>query len=71
MEKKSQKKAPTDMITGIISKRRKPWRRKKKKLKIQPKKLQKKIGLQKSRKNLHPKQKRALLKNLKKLNKNE
>ena len=46
-------------------------KKEKKKSKIQPKKLQKKIGLQKSRKNLHPKQKRALLKNLKKLNKNE
>ena len=46
-------------------------KKKEKKEKNQPKKLQKKIGLQKSRKNLHPKQKRALLKNLKKLNKNE
>jgi len=45
---------------------------KKKEKKIQPKKLQKIIGLQKSRKKLTiPNKKRALLKNLKKLNKNE
>ena len=57
-----RKKAPTDLITGIISKRRRKAMKEKKK-KIKPKKLQKKIGLPKSREKTYtPNKKCALFK---------
>lgn len=56
-----RKKAPTDLITGIISKRRRRKAMKEKK-ENQTKKITKENRLvQKSRKNLHPKQKMCIV----------
>ena len=60
-----RKKAPTDMITGIISKRRKPWRRKKK-IKNPTKKITKENRLAKVEKKLTSQTKTCIVEKLEK-----